>query len=391
MMNIIEKAIQFAAKAHEGACRKGTSLPYIIHPLEAASIAAQITNDPEVIAATVLHDVIEDTTFTEADIRVLFGNRVADLVASDTEDKQKEKPAAVTWLQRKHATVHHLEHASNDELIVVFSDKLSNLCAMVTDYTRQGEFFWERFAQKDPDKHIWYYSAMVPAFEKLFDNLDNKMLLGEYLRNLRTLKQRVQEYQALGYHDPELNHLTETEQKLLEMITDKRESDLLDIPVGSGFEILSTVEDILPLSQGDTGKTELLVKNDSGQYFDIVISRDEANSLRCESHLLPKGSKAGYNGCWKDSITITTDRIPHLGFPLKALIGYWQRTAKETPHVCPVKNSSIVFNYKGQNYVIYPGLLDLDGGSFESMMLQSGEMDLVGIGAKKVFCTAMID
>ena len=45
-MNIIEKAIQFAAKAHEGACRKGTSLPYIIHPMEAASIVAQIQQGP---------------------------------------------------------------------------------------------------------------------------------------------------------------------------------------------------------------------------------------------------------------------------------------------------------------------------------------------------------
>ncbi len=92
-MNIIEKAIQFATKAHEGACRKGTSLPYILHPLEAASIAAQITEDPEVIAAAALHDVVEDTSFTEKDIRVLFGNRVADLVMFNTEDKRRERPA----------------------------------------------------------------------------------------------------------------------------------------------------------------------------------------------------------------------------------------------------------------------------------------------------------
>ena len=58
-MNIIEKAIQFATKAHEGTCRKGTSLPYILHPLEAGAIAAQIADDPEVIAASVLHDVVE--------------------------------------------------------------------------------------------------------------------------------------------------------------------------------------------------------------------------------------------------------------------------------------------------------------------------------------------
>ena len=98
--------------------------------------------------------------------------------------------------------------------------------------------------------------------------------------------------------------------------------------------------------------------------------------------MLAKGSKAGYNGCWQNSITITTDLIPSLDFPLRALIGYWQRTAKETIHACPVKYAGEVFNYKGQNYTINPGLLDLDGGAFESMMLQSGEADLVGIGAR---------
>ena len=390
-MNIIEKAIQFATKAHEGTCRKGTSLPYIIHPLEAASIAAQITEDPEVIAAAALHDVVEDTSFTEDNIRVLFGSRVAKLVASDSEDKHRDKPAAETWKLRKLDTVRHLEHASNDELIVVFSDKLSNLRAMVKDYIRQGEFFWERFTQKDPDKHIWYYSAMVPAFEKLFDSQDNKMLFGEYLRNLSTLKQRVQEYQALGYHDPDLNHLSGAEQKLLGMITDKRESDLLEITADTSFEILNLFEDIPAPSQNGSVRTELLIKNDSGHYFDVSVSRDDANRLCCTSRLLPKGSKAGYNGCWKNSITITADLIPSLDFPLRALIGYWQNTAEETTHVCPVKSSSMVFNYKDRNYTIYPGLLGLDGGSFENMMLQSGEADLVGIGAKKVFCTAMID
>ena len=57
-MNVIEKAIGFAVKAHAGALRKGTNLPYILHPLEAASIAAQMTDDQEIIAATVLHDTV---------------------------------------------------------------------------------------------------------------------------------------------------------------------------------------------------------------------------------------------------------------------------------------------------------------------------------------------
>ena len=111
---------------------------------------------------------------------------------------------------------------------------------------------------------------------------------------------------------------------------------------------------------------------------------------------MPRGlskssQKGGYNGCWQGSVTITKDLVPKLDFPLRALIGYWQRTAKETTHACPVKYAGEVFNYKGQNYTINPGLVGLSGESFEAMMLHSGEIDLVGIGAKKVFCTAMID
>ena len=47
-----------------GAVRKGNDIPYIVHPMEALSIAATMTNDPEVLAATVLHDVVEDTAIT---------------------------------------------------------------------------------------------------------------------------------------------------------------------------------------------------------------------------------------------------------------------------------------------------------------------------------------
>ena len=57
---MIQKAAVFAAKAHEGMMRKGSKIPYIYHPMEVALIVAQMTDDPEVIAAAYLHDVIED-------------------------------------------------------------------------------------------------------------------------------------------------------------------------------------------------------------------------------------------------------------------------------------------------------------------------------------------
>lgn len=201
-MNFIEKAIQFASKAHEGACRKGTFLPYILHPLEAASIAAQITEDPEVIAAAALHDVVEDTSFTEKDIRILFGNRVADLVMFNTEDKRRDRPASETWTTRKQETISHLAQASNDEMIVAFADKLSNLRSMLMDYVREEESFWNRFEQKDPSKHVWYYGAMMDPFQKLFETRADVTPFLEYCKLFKRLRLRVEEYQNYGRHDP---------------------------------------------------------------------------------------------------------------------------------------------------------------------------------------------
>ncbi len=58
VLTLVDQAIIFAAKAHAGAVRKGSKVPYIVHPIEAAAIVAGMTDDPEVIAAAVLHDVL---------------------------------------------------------------------------------------------------------------------------------------------------------------------------------------------------------------------------------------------------------------------------------------------------------------------------------------------
>ena len=91
-MTKIRKAIEFAMDAHADATRKGKSRPYILHPLEAMNIAASLTEDEEVLAAAVLHDVVEDTDVKEAEIREVFGDRVADLVMAESEDKMRHLP-----------------------------------------------------------------------------------------------------------------------------------------------------------------------------------------------------------------------------------------------------------------------------------------------------------
>ena len=61
-------------EARMGQFRKGTQIPYILHPLEAAAIVGTMTTEPEVIAGAVLHDVVEDTDTTIDEIAELFGD-----------------------------------------------------------------------------------------------------------------------------------------------------------------------------------------------------------------------------------------------------------------------------------------------------------------------------
>lgn len=89
MGRLLSEAIIFAANAHEGQFRKGTQIPYILHPMETAAIVGTMTTDDETLAGAVLHDVVEDTDATADEIEELFGRHVAALVASESENKRE--------------------------------------------------------------------------------------------------------------------------------------------------------------------------------------------------------------------------------------------------------------------------------------------------------------
>lgn len=168
-MQILNKAIIFAVNAHSGTVRKGTDIPYITHPLESCSIAASITNDKEIIAAAVLHDVVEDTSCTKEDLVNEFGERVAYLVMSDTENKMRDIPAEKSWRLRKQATLDFLENATKAEQIICLSDKLSNLRAIHRDYKLIGDKLWKRFNNSCIVDQAWYYGGIAERLTFLKD------------------------------------------------------------------------------------------------------------------------------------------------------------------------------------------------------------------------------
>lgn len=170
---IVAKAIRFAAESHLGAIRKGTEeypIPYIVHPLEAAAIAATMTNDPNVIAAALLHDVVEDAKVPIEIIEAEFNGTIAQLVAEESENKREDKPAAETWKLRKQETLDRLKDnkvMSVSSKMVTLADKLSNIRAIKVDYLKHGDELWERFNQKDPEMQAWYYRSLKEALDEL--------------------------------------------------------------------------------------------------------------------------------------------------------------------------------------------------------------------------------
>ena len=129
------------------------------------AIAATMTSDQEILAAAVLHDVVEDTDITIDEIRAQFGDRVAELV--DTEsDRLNDLP---DWRSRKEDSLKRLANASREEKIVALGDKLSNMRAIARDYTTKGDAFWELFRIKEKSVHAWRYHALVDALSSLSD------------------------------------------------------------------------------------------------------------------------------------------------------------------------------------------------------------------------------
>ena len=172
--SFLDKAICFAVKAHSGVERRGKGFPYIIHPMEAVSIVATITKDQEILAAAALHDVVEDTEYTVEDIKKEFGERVAKLVASESDLIVEGKSESESWKERKQHAISRLKNLDFDGKIVTIGDKLSNARAMLQDYGTLGEELWNKFHVTDPKLHKWHYESIREALSELSDTFAYK-------------------------------------------------------------------------------------------------------------------------------------------------------------------------------------------------------------------------
>ena len=152
---MIALAIEVAVRAHQNQVRKGTDIPYVIHPLAVGIILAKAGCSDDVIIAGILHDTVEDTSITLDYLQNIFGEKVSTIVEGVSEPDK-----SLPWEERKRHTHDFLKRASPEVKFVALADKLNNISATVSDYLKTGEELWKRF-NRGREAQKWYYQGLV--------------------------------------------------------------------------------------------------------------------------------------------------------------------------------------------------------------------------------------
>ena len=167
---LTNNALELATKIHEGQYRKGSHVPYIVHPFEVALILLKNGGDTEMIAAALLHDTLEDG---DEDYKVIenmilekLNLRVLNLVRGASEElKDREN---TPWEDRKNHTINYLKDPNTpiDIKMIGCADKLSNARSLYRDKKVLGDKLWDKFNRGYEDQK-WYYNELVKSLSSL--------------------------------------------------------------------------------------------------------------------------------------------------------------------------------------------------------------------------------
>lgn len=180
--NRLDQALIFAARAHDGQRRKGTDIPYIVHPAAMAMKLLTMNCMEDVVIAALLHDVVEDTPATLEDISQAFGDNVAALVSAASEPEHN----TARWEVRKQHTIDFLRTASLPAKLLTCADKLHNLRSIEQDYAQLGEGVWKRFA-RGREKQAWYYRELAKSFTQNVKSPENYPIFTEFTQEVTAL------------------------------------------------------------------------------------------------------------------------------------------------------------------------------------------------------------
>jgi GTP pyrophosphokinase len=155
-----ESALRLAIAAHRHQARKGSGLPYIVHPIHVSVILLRHGFSTEAAIAGLLHDIVEDQGYDLEEIDRRFGPRVAEMVDALSERKRDAHGGKRAWKVRKREALGQIQGASQEAVAVKAADALHNAQSFVEDLQREGPKIWQHF-NEGPAPQLDYYRRIV--------------------------------------------------------------------------------------------------------------------------------------------------------------------------------------------------------------------------------------
>jgi len=163
----IEQAIKAASLLHQGQLRKGSlGLPYITHLMAVTLILRDYTEDEDTLVAAILHDTVEDTDYTIDELKEDFGGKVAEIVASLSEPREKNGER-LSWIERKRVYASQLKNGPMEAVMIAAADKAHNFRSMVEDYYSDHIGFIRDFGINLDER--------IEAYQNISNSINNKL------------------------------------------------------------------------------------------------------------------------------------------------------------------------------------------------------------------------
>ncbi len=178
--SLIEKAVRIAVLAHKEQTRKESDLPYVMHPFMVAFKLQKYDFPDEVIAAALVHDVVEDTKFTTEELRKELGPEVSEIVKTVTNDD------SLPWEEKKRKYIETVRNGPIGAKAVATADKIHNLESILIAYQEKGPEVWEYF-KRSREKKIWFEEEMLKMLKETWQH----PLVLEYESLLGKLKEKI--------------------------------------------------------------------------------------------------------------------------------------------------------------------------------------------------------
>jgi guanosine-3',5'-bis(diphosphate) 3'-pyrophosphohydrolase len=181
LSSAVESALSLAYKYHKGQIRKGDGKQYIVHLLEISKILFRLRFDAEIIAASLCHDLLEDTECPPEEIEEWCGPEVLRIVQAVSNDPELE--AKEDWEKKKLKYIESVKNGGEKAIAVCIADKIVNMRSLLKIYKVQGEATWKNF-NRGKEKKLWFEkkvlamakenwdNSLIPTYEQLIQELE---------------------------------------------------------------------------------------------------------------------------------------------------------------------------------------------------------------------------